>query len=211
MLGLKGLGSSGTGTESAAVLRSRDFATRFIAAEKISPVLESQMPRGWFGTGLMAGAGRPQPQDVTSYFVNNVFSISDDRRTGLQRLSITWVDPGPAARWANAMVTQLNAQLRAAALEDAESNVRYLRQEMASASQVAVQQALAKLMQDQLEKELLARGNVQFAFKVIDIAHTPTGPVRPQLLRVMFLAVALGVFAALLVIVVRSRSLLFAG
>jgi uncharacterized protein involved in exopolysaccharide biosynthesis len=205
-LGLRSMISSSTKPEPLAVLRSRDFAERFISERNLESVLRPQVSHGLFNRGTP-----PDSRSVTSFFLRKVIAVMEDRKTGLVVLEVSWVDADLAAEWANALALQINAQMRANALAEAESNAKYLREEMAAASQVAIQQALGRLMQDQLENLLLARGNTEFAFRVIDRAHAPLGPVSPQPLPLLLAAVAFGFILSLAIVLYRSRFLLAGG
>lgn len=203
VLGLGGLVNGGNRPEPLAVLQSRDFARQFIAARELSGVLAPQVPRGPF-----AGSDPVHPQSIISFFVSDVMSVSEDRRTGLIRLQVRWVDGEAAADWANELASRINSGLRAKALAEAESNIRYLQESMTTTSQVAVQQALGQLMREQMENMLLARGSEEFAFKVVDSAHEPLGPVSPQPLRVFAMALAAGLVLGAVITLARARNVL---
>jgi uncharacterized protein involved in exopolysaccharide biosynthesis len=201
-LGIRSLVNTGTKPEPLAVLRSRDFIGAFIDGHKLGPVLQQHMPRSLFG-----GKKSPTDQEVITYFLKKVYSVSEDRRNGLVNLDVSWTDPVLAAEWGNALALQVNARMRADALAGAESNVKFLREELAATSQVLIQQAIGKLIQDQLENVLLARGNVEFSFRVIDRAFPPLSPASPQLLRLLFVALVTGFILSAAVVLYRSKLL----
>jgi uncharacterized protein involved in exopolysaccharide biosynthesis len=82
--------------------------------------------------------------------------------------------------------------LREQALQDAEANVEYLRQELAETNVVALQQAMSGLLESELQKLMLARGNEEFAFRIIDDAEPPKESVRPRKALVVILVTMLG-------------------
>jgi LPS O-antigen subunit length determinant protein (WzzB/FepE family) len=51
---------------------------------------------------------------------------------------------------------------------------------MVQTSIVTLQQAIARLLESELQKVMLARGNEEFAFRIIDSAFPPKERVRPQ-------------------------------
>lgn len=202
VLGIGGLLNNGTKPEPLAVLRSRDFSARFIAEAGLAPILRERMPRS-----LISRKVSSDPRAVITYFTSAILAITEDRRNGVVDLQVTWTDPVLAAEWANSLAQRINAELRASALSEAESNIGYLREQMAGSSQVVIQQALGQLMQEQLENLLLARGNDEFAFKVIDPAYPPLDAARPQLLKLLAMAIALGSVLSVAVVLYRSRNL----
>ena len=93
------------------------------------------------------------------------------------------------------LVERLNETMRSRALGEAEANVEYLRSQLAHADQVAVEQAISKLLESELQKVMVARGAKQFAFRVVDPAEVPKWRSSPK----RTVTVALGLFAGGLV------------
>jgi hypothetical protein len=81
-----------------------------------------------------------------------------------------------SAEWANALVAKLNERMRERALDEVQSNIVFLRKEMAEASVASLQQSLGRVLESQMEKLLLARGERDFSFKIIDPAKPPKKP-----------------------------------
>jgi hypothetical protein len=116
--------------------------------------------------------GAPDVRDAVRIF-EKVRSISEDKKTGLTTLSVRWSDPKTAADWANLMVQRLNSRLRSQALAESQRNVDFLQKEIAATSVVSLQQSMGRVLEGEMQKLMLARGNEQFAFKVIDPAIPP--------------------------------------
>lgn len=206
---LAGLGSRSTGSvEAVAVLKSRDFARAFIEDEALLPAL---FPDAWD-----AKAGRwkvgtpPEPAQAARFFVARVRQVDEDSKTGLVTLSIEWRDPELAASWANLLAVRLNDRMRQHALAEAEANVKYLRHEFESTSIVTLQQSISGLLEKEMQKLMLARGNEEFSFRVIDRAEVPKVESKPRRTLIVVLATAFGamlsVFVVLILDVLRSRS-----
>jgi len=117
----------------------------------------------------------PDVRDAVQYFEKRVRRVSEDRKTGLVSLVIEWKDPEAAAEWANELASQINRQTRERALETASSNIAYLQSEMKATSVVSLQQAIGRLLESEMQQLMLARGNEEFAFRVIDRAMVPSG------------------------------------
>ena len=197
-----GLGD-GNNVEALAVLRSRDFARQFIDDKNLVP--------GFFEDDWDAENGRWREQDVTRvpdvrdgvrYFHAEVLDVAEDRSSGLVTLAIEWTDADTAANWAGTLARRLNDRLRERALFEAQANVTYLQSEMVKSNLVMMQQSIGQLLQTELQKLMLARGNEEFAFKVVDPAVAPRRRERPKraLLAIAgtLLGGLLGVFLVLL-------------
>ncbi len=95
-------------------------------------------------------------------------------------MAIEWTDPELAAQWVALLVQRLNDYMRTRALNEAQANVEYLQAELAATTVVALQQAVGRLLEREHQKLMLARGNEEFAFRVIDSAVVPETPSRPN-------------------------------
>jgi len=198
LAGLAGinLGSSGK-EEPMAVLRSQGFARRFIEKNDLVVVL---LADEWDAkTGQWKDRRGPEPdiRDAVREFERTVRRISEDRKLGLVTVSIEWKDPEVAASWANKMVDQVNDELRARALDEAETNVRYLQEQMRQTDLLSLQQSIGRLLESELQKLMLARGKEDFAFRIIDGAEPPKRQSRPKRAVVVLGGFTLGLLVSL--------------
>jgi uncharacterized protein involved in exopolysaccharide biosynthesis len=182
LAGLAGISIGGGGSvEALAILRSRDFTRAFLEELNLLPVLfadrwDAEKQR-WSDEDSEKW---PDYEDGIQYFDNELRTISENRETGLITVGIEWTDPELAARWVALLVERLNDYMRTRALKEAQANVDYLRAELASTTVVALQQAIGRLLEREHQKLMLARGNKEFAFRVIDSAVVPDTPSRPN-------------------------------
>lgn len=187
---------AGNSVEPIAVLRSRDFTWDFIEDYDLVPTLLTHADAG--------AAGEPaSTYDAVRFFDENVRSVSQERDTGLVRLTIEWTDPDTAALWANVLVNRLNDRMRQRALQQAEANVKYLREELVNTSVVSLQQSVSSLLETELQKLMLARGNEEFAFRIIDRARPPEERSRPA--RTLIVVIGTFVGGALGILLVFGR------
>jgi uncharacterized protein involved in exopolysaccharide biosynthesis len=202
----------GTGgrEEPIALLRSRGFSRRFIEDNRIAAVLMADRWDNQAAQRTGGGAGEPDVRDAVLRFQESIFKLSDDKKTGLVTLAIEWKDPAVAANWANAMAGQINSEMRARTLREASSNVKFLRSEMTKTDVVSLQQSIARLLEAEIQKLMLASGNAEFAFRIVDKAEAPKLRVRPKRTAISVLSCALGILvgvvAALVAEAVRRRA-----
>lgn len=180
-----------------AVLKSRGFARDFIEDYKLVDAF-----KGRFNLRLDS---RPHDiRDAVMYFDEEIRTVTEDRKAGLVTLEIRWKDSETAAKWANLLVDRLNDRVRAVAEAEAERNVTYLQREIASTSIVSLQQSLGRVLEVEMQKLLLARGNKEFAFKVIDPATPPKLRDWPRRKVIVLLAAILGGLLSLAVVMLRQ-------
>lgn len=205
--GFSGLGASGGGdaAEALATLTSRVFTDAFIKEEGLMPVLFAERwdaaTRTW-----KADAEMPTAWDAYDVFNRRVRFVSKDIKTGLITLAIEWRDPEAASRWANRLVQRINAERRAAAIREAETNIAYLKEQLAETSIVEMQQAIYQLIEAKIKTIMVAKSLDEYAFKVIDPAASPQDPVRPRRAAIVVLGVLFGLLASAVVVLVRHAS-----
>ncbi len=193
---LAGISLPGAGEqEPVAVLKSKEFARAFITDLNLMPVFLKDAE----------SSGKPLDiRDAVRVFDTSVRTVSEDKKTGLVTLSIRWKDPDTAAEWANLLVQRLNDRLRQQALAESERNVAYLQKEMATTSVVSLQQSMGRVLEGEMQKLMLARGNEEFAFKVIDRATPPKLRESPKRSLIAIVSLLAGGFLGVLVVFLRK-------
>jgi len=166
----RGLGAGSDETfEAAAILLSRSFTQSFIIDENLLPILFSgkwDSERGeWRDSEDVPSMNR-----AFSLFDGEIRTLDEDEWFGTLTLTIDWHDRELAARWANLMVQRLNERIRSTAVNEAESSLQYLNEELQKASIVNLREAIYVLVHDQINKIMLANVRKEYAFKVIDPA-----------------------------------------
>jgi uncharacterized protein involved in exopolysaccharide biosynthesis len=193
---LAGISLPGAGEQApVAVLKSKEFARSFITDLNLMPVFLKDAE----------SSGKPLDiRDAVRVFDTSVRTISEDKKTGLVTLSIRWKDAETAAKWANLLVQRLNERLRQQALAESERNVAYLQKEMAATSVVSLQQSMGRVLEGEMQKLMLARGNEEFAFKVIDRATPPKLRESPKRSLIAIVSLLAGGFLGVLIVFLRK-------
>lgn len=181
LAGLAGISLDGGGrAEPIAVLRSRDFVRDFIERRQLITTLFADKwdptQRKW----KVAPDKAPDIRDAVKYFDEEIRRIGDDRKLGLVILTVDWKNARLASEWANQIAVDINAKLRARAIDDAEKSISYLREQLASTTEIALQQSISRLIESQMQNLMVARGNEEYAFRVIDRAHPPKKRFKPE-------------------------------
>lgn len=171
----------GDTTEAVAVLKSRDLARTFIEREDLLTVFfakrwDAQQKR-WKDTDPEK---QPDMRDAVRYWDQALRGVAEDRRTRIVKLTVEWKDAELAAKWANGFADLLNERMRQRALDDAQTSIEYLRNELVKTNEVVLQQSISRLIETEMQKLMMARGNPEFAFKIIDRAEVPKRKSSPQ-------------------------------
>lgn len=206
LAGLAGISLGGQNTaEPIGVLKSREFAREFIEEQGLLHVLLADKWDAKAGRWKQTNPKKqPDIRDAVRYFDKRVLIVREDKKTGLVSVEIEWKSADAAAAWANRIVDRLNDQMRERALREAQANVDYLRNELAQTNVVPVQQAISKLLESEMQKVMVARGNKEFAFRVVDPAAVPKWRSWPKRTMVVALGILAGGIAGLIAVFARQ-------
>jgi uncharacterized protein involved in exopolysaccharide biosynthesis len=169
---------SGAAAEAMATLQSEILTERYIQEHNLLPVLFAEK---WdAGKHAWHSDHPPTLWQANRYFARKLREVTDDKKTGLEKLTITWSDPVLAAQWANGLVALTNDYLQHVAIEEADANVAYLKEQVEKSTTLEMKNTIYILMQRELRSAMMARGARQFALKTIDPAFPPEKPASPK-------------------------------
>lgn len=193
--------------EALAVLQSRQFLGSFIETHNLMPILlHEQWDTELNQWATNANEDAPDIRDAIKYFREDLLRVEESQDTGLVAVSVDWIDPALAAEWVTILVQRLNDRLRERALQAAEANVGYLQGELARTSLVTLQQSIGSLLESELQKLMLARGNEEFAFRIVDPPQVPKERVYPKRALIAVLGTLIGgMFGVFMVFVLHGR------
>jgi uncharacterized protein involved in exopolysaccharide biosynthesis len=199
------VGADSKKSESIAVLQSEDLTIAYIKQNNLLPVL---FYKKWDGAAQKWKAADPKKAptlwQANQMFKKSVRDLTADGKTGLVTLRISWRDPKQAADWANGIVRMTNAYLREKAIRESEQNVSYLYQEAGKTNVVEARQAIYTVLESEINKQMLARGTAEYAFKVLDPATPPEKPASPKKIVWLLMGFVAGFFLSALFVLVRS-------
>jgi len=189
---------SSTNTERVlATLKTRKFLKNFVKNKNLLPKIFSdywdESSNSWV---LKEGQDQFENDDAVPALQR---AIEIEGKSGLISLSISWKDPAVASEWANALVKQLNEQLREKAIADSQKRIGYLEQELAKTTLQGMRAVLYNLLESEKQQAMLANVKEDFALEVIDPAVSPETREKPK--RKLIVALAgvcggfLGIFA----------------
>jgi uncharacterized protein involved in exopolysaccharide biosynthesis len=186
------LNQSSEKSEVIALLQSRILSRRYIEENDLLPVLFAKQwdARGKRWVGVEA-EDAPTPWIGTEYFRTHVLEVTENAKTGLVSVSVTWTDPEVAARWANDLVRRANEYLRTQTIDRSERHIAYLEAQATATDVAAVRTAIYALLENEIKTVMLAKGTEEYALKVIDPATPPeirSSPKRRIWVSVGFLA-----------------------
>jgi uncharacterized protein involved in exopolysaccharide biosynthesis len=200
------IGGNNKRDETIAVLQSEFLTEKYINDHNLLPVLFSKY---WdSGTGKWNTTDKkriPTLWKANRYFNKSIRKVTDEKRTGLVYLKIEWKDPAVAALWANDLVKLTNSYLRDKAIVESEKSIAYLREEGAKTDSVDARHAIYTVMENEINKEMLAREREEYALKIIDPAVPPERPSSFGPLGMGIFGFVAGIMASILWVAIRTK------
>jgi uncharacterized protein involved in exopolysaccharide biosynthesis len=194
--------AGGMKAEALATLQSEVLTDEYIREHNLLPVLFSSR---WDPATRTWRRGVKVP---TLWEANQLFQairvVEDNAKTGLVTITVRWADPYTAAAWANGLVKLTNDYLRQKSIDEADRSIAYLSQEVSKTNIVEVKNAIYGLMENEIKKEMVARGREDFALRVIDPAVPPEKKSYPRPLLWTAGGIVLGIFLGLLASILRE-------
>jgi uncharacterized protein involved in exopolysaccharide biosynthesis len=190
--------------ESLEYLRSREFTRGFIERHGLMPVL---FAKRWDARSGQWTGKPPTINEGVEYFRKKIEQITEDHRTGIVTLAVIWRDRIAAAQWANTMVAEADAALRAKVAAESERSIEYLKEEDSKTPLVELHEAVGRTMETELKDAMVARTRDAYAFKVLDpaVVRDPQDTASPNRMLIVALGAGFGLLLGVIMANVRVR------
>jgi len=210
---IAGLSIGGGGDTKTAIeyLKSRTFVGRFVEKNKL--LAEVMAVNGWDSnsdslifdesvydpklekwTRQVEFPQKAQPDfwEIHETFTDEILIVAQDLSTGLVNVKITYFSPYVSLKWLTMFVDDANSDLRNKAIAEAESNIKYLKKQLAHTSVSEMRQTIYNLIGAQAEKRMIAETKKEFAFKVIDYPQVSYESNKPESVITVLIGVSIG-------------------
>lgn len=221
---LGGMGGGDKTSLALEILKSRDFIGRFIEQNDLYiPIMAA---KGWDRTNnqLILHSeiydintqqwvrkmkppfqSKPSKLEAIESF-NKLFSVSQDKTSGMVKLNVEYLSPYLAKNWAENMVKAINEEMRKRELAEAEKSIAYLNSQIAQTSLADVRSMLFTLIEEQTKTLMLANVREEFVFKTVDPAVVAEKKAKPARALICLLAAMLGFIVSGMIVLVRHFS-----
>ena len=191
------LGGSSAGAEGEQVLarlKTRSFLTKHIKEKNLKPILFAdqwdRVEKKWIDK-------EPSDRDSAELFKNMIEAGSHPRsKAGLVSLSIEWKNPhnpNKIADIANNLVNSINSHAKDRAILEARDSISFLEKELEQTSILNSQTILYSIIEQQMQKIMMANIRDEFVFKVIDPAVEPKYAENKLIFIIIMIGLVLGV------------------
>ena len=146
----------------------------------------------------------PNDQEAFKFWKDEVFSISQDRKTGYISMSIEFFSPYVTKDWATWIVEDINNTMRDQAVKEAQLSIEYLNNELISTTSEELKSLFYLIIKDNTEKIMLAHSRPEYVFKVIDPPISPYLKSYPQRSIITISSTIIGFFIGIFISLIRN-------
>lgn len=221
---LGGLGGGDKTALAMEIIKSREFLGRFI--EKHDLFIPIMAAEGWnradnslviddeiydINTKQWVREVKPPFQPKPSLLevhedLLKLFAISQDKTTGMVKISVEHYSPYLAKTWVEQLVKAINDEMRQRELSEAQRSIAYLNSQIDQTSIADVRTMLYSLIEEQTKTVMLANVRDEYVFKTVDPAVVAEKKAKPKRALIVILAVMLGSLLSMMFVLVRYFS-----
>jgi uncharacterized protein involved in exopolysaccharide biosynthesis len=148
----------------------------------------------------------PSMQEAYEKFIEDVFSVSQNIKTGYVTIAIEHYSPEVARQWVAWLVSDINETIMHKDVREAQQAIEYLNDQIKATSLAELRNVFSRLIEEQTKTIMLAAVTDEYLLKTVDPPVAPEKKVRPKRSLIVLLGAFLtGVLAILLVFALHSR------
>lgn len=203
------------------IMRSRGFIEEFISENNLA--VEVFAAEGWdMGSNQLeinadiydvdsslwlrdASAGKtadPSGWELFKKF-SEMFSVSEDKKTGMVSISVEYFSPQLAKEWVDRLVIGINQHMQSRKLEKVNINIQYLEAQIEKTSIAEMREVFYTIIEEQIKSKMLAEASPEYAFVTVSPAMVPEEKSQPKRALICILGTLLGGMLSVLWVLVR--------
>ena len=199
------------------VLKSRKFVREFVGRHKITPQLMAvdywdpetrelkldadvydEKSKAWLDKDQV-----PSNEEIYKTYSGNII-IEKGTTSKFVRIGFKHKSPDIAAKWTGLVIKDLNDAIRRQDIDEAESSIAYLRQQVEASPLADLRNLFYDLIQAQTETMMLANVREEYVFKTIDPATVPELKSEPKRALICILGTMLGGIIGVIYVLARA-------
>ncbi len=129
--------------------------------------------------------------------IEGIVKVSNNIKDNTITIAADFYDPDIAAKIPEYFLTALNEHLVSEARRVAETNKKYLEEQLVKTADPLIRQKIYNLVAQQIESSMMAEVKENFAFKVIDRPRVPDRKIRPKRAQMLIISFVVSLFAGI--------------
>jgi len=136
-------------------------------------------------------------------FYKNMIQITEYKSNGFISLSIMHKSPFVAKDWLDIIIYNINESMRKKDIETSQNAINYLNETVKSTNIQSVKNAVANLLESQIQIQMIANSNKDYVLKVLDSPYVPQEKSSPSRALIVILGSIIGLIFSLFAVVSR--------
>lgn len=141
---------------------------------------------------------KPTQQEAFEIYNKNL-NVSQDNNNGFVSLTISHVSPYISEKWLDIIIVNINNYMREIDRIQAENSIDFLNQTANKTNINQIKEAIARLIESQIQTLMLVESNKDYVFKEIVSPIAPEKKSGPSRTTIVLFGIFIGVFIAILV------------
>ena len=145
---------------------------------------------------------KPSEQEAYKTY-RKILSVTQDKKTSFTTVSIEHHSPIIAQKWVNIIINSINKSMREIDASQAEKSIAYLNEISISTTIQPIKDAIARLLENQMQILMLTESNDAYVFKVIDPPIASEEKFKPFRAIICIIGLLFGIFISLIIVFTR--------
>ena len=134
---------------------------------------------------------------------NGLLSISQDKETGFISINVEHLSPIFASEFLELIIQEANTILRERDLKEANDALEFLKAELSKTSYVEIRESINRLIEAQLETQMIAKVNEEYSLAIIDPPYIPDQKFKPVRSVIVIFSTIIGDFLSVIFVLAR--------
>jgi uncharacterized protein involved in exopolysaccharide biosynthesis len=147
-------------------------------------------------------SAKPSGWELYEEFKDRV-SITQDKKSGLVKLSVEYYSPLLAKEWTDKLVYSINAHIQNQDRKEALKNIEYLNKKIQETNIAGMQSVFYQLIEEQTKTLMLAEVSDEYVFKVLSYSKVAEVKSKPKRALIIVLGVILSGMLAVFIVLIR--------
>jgi len=156
----------------------------------------------WLFKDIPTKEDTPKQEDIVKEF-KEIFTLSEDTKTGIITLSAEFYSPTLAQQWLKLLIGDINETIRQYDIEQSTKSIDYLKKLLAETKNAAFQTSFYSLIEEQTKTLMLSRVRDDYVFMTIDPPNLPEKKSKPSRAIICVVGSVLGGFLMTLWVLIR--------
>jgi len=163
----------------------------------------NESDNSWIRDFSYPGTRIPTAQESYKKFHEKHFSFSEDTKTGFITLSIKHQSPNIAKEWSELIFREINSFYRQKDKLNSEQSAEFLISKIAMTNISEIKEAMAALLQQEIQKLTLIEVNQSYVFDYLDPPQIMEQKSEPNRTLILILGILLGCISGILIVLIK--------